>query len=85
MPDAMRKALDAASEAAVKGEVPIGAVVVRAKNGESEVLAVAANRAGLPATPAISDPKRTIDRTPQRRPLRRPEGLFPYYSLPCLL
>ena len=35
-PDAMRKALDVASEAAVKGEVPIGAVVMR---GE-EVLAV---------------------------------------------
>jgi tRNA(adenine34) deaminase len=47
----MRKALDAASEAAVKGEVPIGAVVVRAKNGESEVLAVAANRTRQPPDP----------------------------------
>jgi len=46
-PDAMRKALDAANEAAVKGEVPIGAVVMR---GE-EVLAVAANRTRQPPDP----------------------------------
>ena len=43
----MRKALDAASEAAVKGEVPIGAVVM---HGE-EVLAVAANRTRQPPDP----------------------------------
>ena len=46
-PDAMRKALDVAQDAAAQGEVPIGAVVMR---GE-EVLAVAANRTRQPPDP----------------------------------
>ena len=46
-PDAMQRALDAARQAAVHGEVPIGAVVVRG----DEVLAVAANRTRQPPDP----------------------------------
>lgn len=47
IPQAMQLALDAAREAASRGEVPVGAVVMR---GE-EVLAVAANRTRQPPDP----------------------------------
>lgn len=47
VPGPMRRALDAASEAAAQGEVPIGAVVVL----DGEVVAVAANRTRQPPDP----------------------------------
>lgn len=47
LPDPMRRALDAARAAAAQGEVPVGAVVLRA----GEVVAVAAN-----APRALCDP-----------------------------
>ncbi len=47
VPDPMRRALDAARDAALAGEVPVGAVVVH----RGEVIAVAAN-----APRALSDP-----------------------------
>jgi tRNA(adenine34) deaminase len=39
LPDPMRRALDAAAKAGVKGEVPVGAVIIR----EGKVIATAAN------------------------------------------
>ncbi len=39
LPDPMRRALDAATEAATRGEVPVGAVIMR----DGEVIATAAN------------------------------------------
>lgn len=47
VPEPMRRALDAASEAGAQGEVPIGAVVVL----DGEVVAVAANRTRQPPDP----------------------------------
>ena len=47
LPDPMRRALDVARQATAKGEVPVGAVIMRG----SEVIAVAAN-----ATRAGKDP-----------------------------
>lgn len=47
VPGPMRRALDAASEAAAQGEVPIGAVVVL----DGEIVAVAANRTRQPPDP----------------------------------
>ena len=47
VPEPMRRALDAASEAGTQGEVPIGAVVVL----DGEVVAVAANRTRQPPDP----------------------------------
>ncbi|WP_083440241.1 nucleoside deaminase [Altererythrobacter epoxidivorans] len=47
VPEPMRRALDAASEAGTQGEVPIGAVVAL----DGEIVAVAANRTRQPPDP----------------------------------
>ena len=47
VPEPMRRALDAASEAGAQGEVPIGAVVAL----DGEIVAVAANRTRQPPDP----------------------------------
>lgn len=51
IPDPMRRALDAAREAAEAGEVPVGAVVVKDGPKGKEVIAVAANATRSPPDP----------------------------------
>jgi len=82
LPQAMQAALDAARQAAVSGEVPIGAALVRG----DEVLAVAANRTRTPPDPTGHAEIRVLREAAEKLGSERLTGCDLYVTLePCAM
>ncbi|QIQ87419.1 nucleoside deaminase [Erythrobacter sp.] len=82
VPDAMRAALDAAKDAALAGEVPVGAAVVRGR----EVIALAANATRLPPDPTGHAEIRALRMAAEALGSERLTGCDLYVTLePCAM